>query len=99
MCQAITKVAEELVAWCDTHPNSYPPTVLHITDGESTDGDPENMALQLQQIQTSDGLRIIWGANSDNSLKIKIYKALLALPENSKIKLMDLSDPTKPTVK
>jgi cell division septal protein FtsQ len=51
------------------------------------------------QIQTSDGLRIIWGANSDNSLKIKIYKALLALPENSKIKLMDLSDPTKPTVK
>lgn len=55
MCQAITKVAEELVAWCDSHPNSYPPTVLHITDGESTDGDPENMALQLQQIQTIDG--------------------------------------------
>lgn len=51
------------------------------------------------QIQTNEGLRIIWGANSDNSLKVKIYRALLALPENSKIKLMDLSDPTKPTVK
>jgi hypothetical protein len=55
MCQAITRAAEELVAWCDAHPNSYPPTVLHITDGESTDGDPEELARQLQQIQTNDG--------------------------------------------
>lgn len=55
MCQAITKAAEELVSWCDSHPDSYPPTVLHITDGESTDGDPEQLAAQLSQIQTSDG--------------------------------------------
>ena len=55
MCQAITKAAEELVAWCDSHPNCYPPTVLHITDGESTDGDPEQFASQLKQIQTNDG--------------------------------------------
>jgi len=55
MCQAITKAAEQLVAWCDTHLNSYPPTVLHITDGESTDGDPEQLATQLRQIQTADG--------------------------------------------
>lgn len=27
MCAAITKAAEELAAWCDSHPNSYPPTV------------------------------------------------------------------------
>ena len=55
MCQAITKAAEELVAWCDSHPSCYPPTILHITDGESTDGDPEQLASQLQQIQTNDG--------------------------------------------
>lgn len=55
MCQAITRAAEELVAWCDTHPNSYPPTILHVTDGESTDGNPEELAKQLQQIQTNDG--------------------------------------------
>jgi hypothetical protein len=29
--------------------------VLHITDGESTDGDPETLASQLKQIQTNDG--------------------------------------------
>ncbi len=55
MCNAITSAAEQLVAWCDAHPNSYPPTVLHVTDGESTDGDPEELAKQLQLIGTSDG--------------------------------------------
>jgi hypothetical protein len=55
MCQAITKAAEELAGWCDSHLDCYPPTVLHITDGESTDGDPELLASQLSQIHTSDG--------------------------------------------
>lgn len=44
-------------------------------------------------------LEISWGANSDLALKMKIYRALLALPENKNIKAMDLSDPTKPSVK
>ena len=51
------------------------------------------------QILMEDNLRIIWGENRDNQLKIKIFKALLQLPENSKINIMDVSDPTKPTVK
>lgn len=55
MCNAITSAAEQLVAWCDAHPDSYPPTVLHVTDGESTDGNPEELASQLKQIGTSDG--------------------------------------------
>lgn len=55
MCAAITRAAEELAVWCDAHPNSYPPTVLHITDGESTDGSPEILADGLRQFQTSDG--------------------------------------------
>ncbi len=38
MCEAITRAAEELVRWSDAHPDSYPPTVLHITDGASTVG-------------------------------------------------------------
>lgn len=67
MCQAITKAAEELVAWCDSHPNCYPPTVLHITDGESTDGDPEELATQLRQIQTSDGSVLMFNLHVSTS--------------------------------
>lgn len=55
MCEAITRAAEELAIWCDSNPESYPPTVLHITDGEANDGDPENLAASLKQIQTNDG--------------------------------------------
>ena len=55
MCEAITSAAAVLAAWCDTHPDCYPPTILHITDGESTDGDPEQLATTLQQIHTNDG--------------------------------------------
>ena len=51
------------------------------------------------QIVLKNKVRIIWGGNRDNALKIKVYKALIALPENEKIVLVDLSDPTKPIVK
>lgn len=55
MCAALTKTAEALVNWCDSHPNCYPPTVLHVTDGASTDGDPEKIASAVRQLSTSDG--------------------------------------------
>lgn len=67
MCQAITKAAEELVAWCDSHPGCYPPTVLHITDGESTDGDPEQIGSQLRQIQTNDGAVLMFNLHVSTS--------------------------------
>lgn len=55
MREALVKVAEEMAAWCDAHPNSYPPSILHITDGESTDGDPEDLAKDVAKISTADG--------------------------------------------
>ena len=67
MCAAITRAAEELVQWCDTHPESYPPTVLHITDGASTDGDPEALAHHLQQISTADGPVLVLNLHLSNS--------------------------------
>jgi len=44
-------------------------------------------------------LEIRWGTNSDNELKIKVYKALLALPENASIKRVEVSAPHAPIVK
>jgi hypothetical protein len=60
MCAALTKAAETVVAWADGHPNSYPPTILHVTDGESTDGDPESVASALKQISTNDGQCLVF---------------------------------------
>jgi hypothetical protein len=55
MREALTHAAEVLVTWCDAHPDCYPPTILHVTDGESSDGDPEEIATHLRQIRTNDG--------------------------------------------
>jgi hypothetical protein len=55
MRAALITAAEVLVAWCDSHPLSYPPTVIHLTDGESTDGDPSDLAAAIQEISTEDG--------------------------------------------
>lgn len=71
MCQAITKAAEEVAIWCDAHPNSYPPTILHITDGESTDGDPEELAKQLRQLQTNDGTVLMFNLHVSTASPVK----------------------------
>ncbi len=44
-------------------------------------------------------LKIIWGDETDTALKVQVYQALLALPENAKISLMDVSAPHAPIVK
>ena len=51
------------------------------------------------QIVLNEKLQINWGSNSNTEVKVKIYKALIELPENKKINQIDVSDPTKPTVK
>lgn len=43
--------------WVDQHPNSYPPIVVHVTDGEWTpeEEDPRPAADSIKSIATSDG--------------------------------------------
>jgi hypothetical protein len=44
-------------------------------------------------------LLVVWGSDIENDLKLKVYKALVALPENSKIMKIDLTEPQSPIVK
>jgi cell division septal protein FtsQ len=44
-------------------------------------------------------IEIRWGSNSENELKVKVYRALIALPENAEIKRVDVSAPNAPIVK
>src|SRR5262249_37632331 len=40
MCAALDRAQQILSAWTAQRAASYPPIVINITDGESTDGDP-----------------------------------------------------------
>ena len=55
MVAALTYAAREIGLWCEAHPAAFPPVVIHITDGESGDGDPEPVADIMRQLFTSDG--------------------------------------------
>jgi hypothetical protein len=65
MCAALRKTAEVLVQWCDGHPQSYPPTIIHVTDGQSTDGDPEQIREHLRLISTDDGQCLLFNLHID----------------------------------
>ncbi len=56
-------------------------------------------ALVLEVDNAGKNLEIRWGNDGDNELKLKVYKALIALPENAAIKRIDVSAPHAPIVK
>ncbi len=55
MCSAAKQAKRILEAWIADHPDAYPPTVIHITDGESTDGNPTEFLQDLTSLSTSGG--------------------------------------------
>lgn len=63
MQQAIAQAAHVIADWSDTHPSSFPATVLHITDGESTDGNPEHNAAVLRSLTTNDGETLLYNVH------------------------------------
>ena len=56
-------------------------------------------ALVLIVNNAGKNLEIRWGIDGENELKLKVYKALIALPENASIKRVDVSAPHAPIVK
>ena len=44
-------------------------------------------------------VEVRWGSVQELKLKKRVLDALLAAPENKKVKKIDLSDPQNPTVK
>lgn len=55
MCQAMNEARRITSAWAAQHTSAFPPIVINITDGESTDGDPTSAAEGIQQVATGDG--------------------------------------------
>jgi hypothetical protein len=55
MCAAIDQAGRLVKPWCDQYPDSFPPIVINLSDGESTDGDPREWARRLTSLRTNDG--------------------------------------------
>jgi len=55
MCHMLYYAHQMLSDWINRHRQSFPPIVVHITDGESQDGDPIPYAEALKALATEDG--------------------------------------------
>jgi hypothetical protein len=49
--------------WVSRHPLSFPPVVIHLTDGAYTDGSPAGVAWQLMQLSTQDGSALVFNCH------------------------------------
>lgn len=65
MCTGLRMAARLVHEWCSRHPGSYPPTILHVTDGHPTDGDPESPAAEIRNVATEDGQALLFNLHVD----------------------------------
>ena len=95
MRAALGKTIETVSNWCEQHPTSYPPTILHVTDGQSTDGGPEDMADGLRRISTKDGEALLFNLhlNTAAGLEIVFPTAETALLDDYSRALFRMSSP------
>ncbi len=60
MCQglqAVKGIADRFVA---QYPNCFPPMLINVTDGDSTDGNPSDEAESIKRIQSSNGSALLF---------------------------------------
>jgi uncharacterized protein YegL len=62
MNRAFTVVRNALDGWVSTHQESFPPIVINITDGESTDSDPSSVVRDITGLETIDGNVLVFTA-------------------------------------
>ena len=49
--------------WVNAHQDSPAPVIMHITDGESTDGDPTPNARKVMELRTNDGHALVFNCH------------------------------------
>lgn len=60
MCAALARAQIIVSNWTAQHPASFPPLVINITDGDSTDGDPTVAADALKSLASDDGQALLF---------------------------------------
>ncbi len=60
MSGALTRAHGIVSSWLAAHPDCFPPVILNLTDGESTDGDPSPAASSVRDLTSTDGPALLF---------------------------------------
>jgi hypothetical protein len=63
MCQVLALTRNYLEAFLAQFPGCYPPIVINITDGMSTDGDPLGAGMVIRSLSSTDGNVLLFNAH------------------------------------
>ena len=63
MSAAINHCGAIVAPWVQSHPESFPPVVVNVSDGAATDGDPGVWAERLRLLRTDDGPVLLFNVN------------------------------------
>ena len=98
MCAAMEYIYRLAADWCASHRGSPAPVAIHITDGESMDGDPEPAASALRELGTGDGNLLLFNCHvsSDPSESVVFPASEAELPNEYARKLFRMSSPLTP---
>jgi hypothetical protein len=95
MCEALKQAKGIIQSWVAEHPRGFPPTVLHLTDGESSDGDPYQIGQEIMALGTDDGPTLLFNCHvsSQRSAKIEYPSSAAVLKDGFARTLFEISSP------
>jgi hypothetical protein len=97
MCTALHRVYEVVEQWIAVpgHEQSFPPIVIHITDGECSEGDPLPYAEPIMELETQDGQVLLFNCHLSMSQADPIFFPPNdeTLPDNYAKLLFKMSSP------
>ncbi len=89
-----------LTAWISQHADGFPPIVINITDGESTDGDPTQAAGAVTSLATTDGQALLFNVHlsEQRAEPIQFPDGEAGLPDQYAKLLFRMSSPLPPSM-
>lgn len=93
MSEALQTATSLVVKWLAEHPNCFPPIVINISDGESTDGDPFHPAYDLMTLSSTDGDVLLFNLHisSSNHQPVEYPDSEAVLPDQQARLLFTMS--------
>lgn len=95
MCRALTRAQGIISGWLGQHPDCFPPIVINLTDGESTDGDPTNLADGIKSLKSNDGNVLLFNVHlsSQRATPVEFPDSEAGLPDQFAQLLFRISSP------
>ncbi len=102
MCRATMEAQRILEEWVGQNPAGFPPIVIHITDGEATDGEPTERIRSLTNLATADGNVLLFNihlsANPD-ATPVSFPDSADNLADDYSKMLFETASPLTPTMR